>query len=311
MEYYKMRADVLPKIRFVDETVICPPYVHKRRTPGEYIIYAVKSGEMFLEEDGVSYTLREGDVCVLDRDRTHAGTKASTCGYYYIHFQSDSIELVQETERKEVAETLEQLRQKSLESKCFEYEECEDVPLWLPKHFHVDDIKVWAQMDSLLKQAAASNTHQLEGFKVLCACRVQEALILLSRCFLTQEREKRPCRMPAYYPMVQKLQEFLNREYASEITGERLEKELGGSFDYMNRVFKKVTGQTIFSYLTDVRISRAKVLILHTPMRMREICERVGYPDVYYFSRVFKKNVGMPPAAFARAAQADEKVAVG
>lgn len=311
MEYYKMRADVLPKIRFVDETVICPPYVHKRRKPGEYIIYVVKSGEMFLEEDGVSYTLREGDVCVLDKDRTHAGTKASTCGYYYIHFQCSSIELVQEKESGAVTAQLEQHRQRSLKSKCFEYEECEEVPLWLPKYFHVDDVKVWAQRDSLLKQAVESNYHQLEGFKVLCACRVQEALILLSRCFLTREREKYPRRMPAYYPTVQKLQEFLNREYASEITGERLEKEFGGSFDYMNRVFKKVTGQTIFSYLTDVRISRAKVLILHTPMRMREICERVGYPDVYYFSRVFKKTAGMSPAAFARAAQVNEKVAIG
>ncbi len=303
-----MRADVLPKIHFVDETVICPPYVHKKRKPGEYIIYIIKSGEMFLEEDGKAYTLKEGDFCILDQDRTHVGTKASTCGYYYIHFSREDICLVEEKCAGEVIEQMQKERQKSLKSKCFAYEECENVPLWLPKYFHIPDMKTRVLLDGILKQAIESNYHPLEGYKVLCACRVQEALILLSRCFLTVEREKYPRRMPSYYPTVQKLQEWLNREYASEISGARIEEEFGGNFDYMNRVFKKVTGQTIFSYLTGVRISHAKILILHTPMRMREICERVGYPDVYYFSRVFKKTVGMSPAAFAAAAQVEEEI---
>ena len=48
---------------------------------------------------------------------------------------------------------------------------------------------------------------------------------------------------------------YLNREYAGDITGQLLEKEFGGNFDYMNRTFKKVTGQTIFRYLNRVRIN--------------------------------------------------------
>lgn len=301
-----MRADVLPKIHFVDETVIRPPYVHKKRRPGEYIVYVVKSGEMFLEEDGVAFTLREGDVCVLDKARTHVGTKASTCGYYYIHFQSSRIEAHRERYEGELAERMQKQRQKSLKSKCFSYEACENVPLCLPKHFHIEDFKVQAGILELLRQATEANYHQLEGYKTMCACRVQEAFILMSRSFLSAERKKSAGRLPVYYPTVQKLQEWLNREYATPISGERLEQEFGGNFDYMNRIFKKVTGQTIFTYLTNVRISHAKVLILHTPMRMREVCERVGYPDVYYFSRVFKKTTGMSPAAFAAASQAEE-----
>lgn len=300
MEYYQTRADLLPRIHFVDDTEIFPPYVHKRRRPGEYIIYLIKSGEMFLKEGEVTYTLQEGDCIVLDQDRIHAGVKASTCAYYYIHFKSDEMKLKTEQQEGELAELMQQHRQRSLKSKCYEYEEeSENVPLYLPKYFHVSDRKTLTQAEGLLQQAKEAGYRQLEGYKVLQACLVQEMLILLTRSFLTAEQEKSPHQQPAYYPTVQKLQEWLNREYAGKITGGRIEQEFGGNFDYMNRVFKKVTGQTIFSYLTNVRMERAKMLLTLTPMRVREVCEQVGYPDVYYFSRVFKKTTGVSPAAFA------------
>lgn len=81
--------------------------------------------------------------------------------------------------------------------------------------------------------------------------------------------------------------------------GERLEEEFDGNFDYMNRIFKRVTGQTIFQYLTAVRMEHAKRLIAQTTMHTGVIGQEVGYPDEYYFSKVFKRNVGMSPRAYA------------
>ena len=64
-------------------------------------------------------------------------------------------------------------------------------------------------------------------------------------------------------------------------------------------IWKKVMGQTIFQYLTHIRIDHAKMLILNTSMKMSEVGRRVGFPDEYYFSRVFKKAVGVSPVAYA------------
>ena len=95
------------------------------------------------------------------------------------------------------------------------------------------------------------------------------------------------------------------------ITGKLLEKEFGGNFDYMNRVFKKVTGETIFRYLNRVRINHAETLILNTPMKMSAIGSRVGFSDEYYFSRVFKKHTGKSPTEYAREGMNGRKAAGG
>lgn len=63
-------------------------------------------------------------------------------------------------------------------------------------------------------------------------------------------------------------------------------------------VFSQETGQTFKDYLTELRISKAKELLLTSSLRSAEISEQVGYSDPHYFSTVFKKNSGYSPSEF-------------
>lgn len=304
MEFYQMRADLMPMVRFVDDTVIEPPYVHRRRKAGEYIMYFIRRGVMYLKEDEQLLTLREGDVCILDKDRTHEGVKTSTCEYFYVHFMQQDFSRMEEESAAATERLLEQ-RLRSLKSDIFEYDECSRSIIYLPKHWHVESVSIWIRLEELLQRAKQENYSPLEHYKMMCACQIQQFFMELSRAYLTAEKEKCVPSQPEYHYRVQEILEWLNREYGSEITGERLEEEFGSNFDYMNRIFKRVTGQTIFQYLTSIRINHAKMLILHTSMKMSVVGKRVGFPDQYYFSRVFKKAVGMPPAAYAKTYQAN------
>ncbi len=63
-------------------------------------------------------------------------------------------------------------------------------------------------------------------------------------------------------------------------------------------LFKKTTGETYLSYLTAVRIKKAKELLLKTNMKTYEIAEMVGIPNPRYFLRSLRKSVGMLPTDF-------------
>lgn len=301
MEFYRLSADVLPEIHFVDDTVIEPPFVHKRRKAGEYIMYVIRAGELHLAENDVPLILKEGDVCILDKDRTHVGTCATECSYFYIHFRHSDMCL---SEDEQMTEVLLELREKALKSDIFAYDACDGNVIYLPKCWHIENTGERVKLFAALEQAKQENYNPLENYKILCACQIQQIFIQISRSFLTAKQGQSTIKLPAYYAKVHSLMEWLNREYASPVTGAMLEEKFHGNFDYMNRIFKKVTGQTIFQYLTQVRINHAKMLVLHTNMRMNEVGEKVGFPDEYYFNKIFKRYVGMPPAAYGRNYQA-------
>ena len=74
--------------------------------------------------------------------------------------------------------------------------------------------------------------------------------------------------------------------------------ELGVSNSYFSSLFKKETGKTFISWLTDYRMDHAADLMLETNEKSYKIAERVGYQDANYFSYVFKKRFGMSPSKY-------------
>ena len=117
--------------------------------------------------------------------------------------------------------------------------------LYLPKRYHMSDYGSLIRVTELFNDAIGKNRRQLENYKIQLACRILEAFTEIARSYVTTETVQYMESQPRSWRLVQKILHYLNREYASDITGELLEKEFGGNFDYMNRVFKKATGETI------------------------------------------------------------------
>ncbi|MBD8499328.1 ABC transporter substrate-binding protein [Paenibacillus sp. CAU 1523] len=69
---------------------------------------------------------------------------------------------------------------------------------------------------------------------------------------------------------------------------------------YFVDLFKKTFGQSTMDYVTNVRINHAKRYLAETDCLLRDIAVKVGYKDEFYFSRKFKKEVGISPSDFAK-----------
>ncbi len=74
---------------------------------------------------------------------------------------------------------------------------------------------------------------------------------------------------------------------------------------YLVTAFKHEYGRTPIDYQMAKRLEAAKHLLLATGLRTREIAQQVGYPNEYYFSRVFKRKVGRTATAFRQEFQSD------
>ena len=86
--------------------------------------------------------------------------------------------------------------------------------------------------------------------------------------------------------------------YQKDISLDDVSREINISPYYFSKVFKEATGQNFIDYLTGLRIDKAKELLETTDMSMKEICVEVGYSNPNYFSRIFKKIVGVSPTEY-------------
>lgn len=92
--------------------------------------------------------------------------------------------------------------------------------------------------------------------------------------------------------------EYVNANYDREISLGGIAAELQLSIAYSSRLFKKSTGKNFMDYLIDLRIERAKQMLMDSAETVQRIGEKVGYMNTQSFIRIFKKNVGVTPGQY-------------
>lgn len=97
---------------------------------------------------------------------------------------------------------------------------------------------------------------------------------------------------------VEKAKAYMMEKYNKDISLDDVSREVDISPYYFSKLFKEETGENFIEYLTNIRIEKAKQLLTGSALSMKEICGEVGYADPNYFSRIFKKNVGVTPTDF-------------
>jgi AraC-like DNA-binding protein len=100
---------------------------------------------------------------------------------------------------------------------------------------------------------------------------------------------------------VQSIISFIEENYQQDIHLEEMERSLHLSKYYLVKIFKEVTGLTIFTYLYQRRINQAKALILlEQELSITDICYLVGFKHPAHFSRIFKQLIGHTPEKYRR-----------
>ncbi|MDD3796506.1 MAG: AraC family transcriptional regulator [Lachnospiraceae bacterium] len=94
--------------------------------------------------------------------------------------------------------------------------------------------------------------------------------------------------------------EYILNNYRKEISTEKQASMCMVSVSYLNRIFRRETGTTPIRYANQHRVTIAKQLLVTTDMPVEEIAEHVGYENVNYFWRVFKKATDCSPSEYRK-----------
>ncbi len=99
---------------------------------------------------------------------------------------------------------------------------------------------------------------------------------------------------------IKSVQIKLTQSATSGVDYESLSEQMGISVRTLRRNFRKKQDSSPHQFLIHERIQSARQLLLTTDIPLKEIAQRTGYSDVFYFSRQFKKITGTSPALFRR-----------
>ena len=93
---------------------------------------------------------------------------------------------------------------------------------------------------------------------------------------------------------------YIDRHLKDNITLESLAETVHLNPEYLSRMFKKITGKNIFSYINYIRINNACKLLVDTDMSVLEIAMESGYSSISNFNRYFLKIKDCTPSAYRK-----------
>ena len=93
---------------------------------------------------------------------------------------------------------------------------------------------------------------------------------------------------------------YIQQHYQEALRLEDVSSAVGFNTTYFSTLFKKETGQNFVDYLTELRINKAKELLSGDDLSVQDVAEMVGYQDLKYFSKLFKRITGVSPSDYKK-----------
>ena len=114
--------------------------------------------------------------------------------------------------------------------------------------------------------------------------------ILLSR-FVSQSQP----RITSQDDRIAKILSYISQHISEKTNLDNMAEEMCLSKDHMIRIFRQSTGETPGTYITRKKIEQAELLLITTDIPVKNIAAQLGFEDVSYFIRLFRRHLGITP----------------
>lgn len=239
-----------------------------------YEIYYLRKGERIYFINGKLYTVKSGDLIVINPQDVHRTTSSSVEKFerILINFKEDFI---------------------------------------LPKTLSCDLPFLPFSEGSQLIRFPAKDQANIEKliFQMLYECQKKEVgyipyvQLLLSKLLIQIYRQSLHSPPIVDTPMSRRIEEittYLNEHFHEKLTLNQVADQFFVSPSYLSRTFKKFTGFNFSEYVQAIRMREARRLLIESNQKVIEIAEKVGYPTIAHFNKTFRKHTGFSPTQFRK-----------
>lgn len=130
--------------------------------------------------------------------------------------------------------------------------------------------------------------------------RVEELQGAIQKCYQELTKYEKEEDNPIISDVIEQIKSYALHNLDKKITLRDLAKMYHVNESYLSNTFSKMEGETITSYITKCKMTRAQQLIRISDLKMNAIAMMVGYDDLHYFTRVFKKTTGQSPSEYRK-----------
>ncbi|MFV0364094.1 MAG: response regulator [Suipraeoptans sp.] len=113
-------------------------------------------------------------------------------------------------------------------------------------------------------------------------------------------KEYRDAKIAEEAKPIKEAKEYISRYFNTLLTLEEVSRQVGFNPAYLSSLFKKETGKNFLEYITETRINKAKQLLITANDPLADVAWAVGYSDIKYFSKIFKRIVGLAPSEYRK-----------
>lgn len=241
-----------------------------------YELYGLVSGERLYFIQDKTYSVRQGQLVLIDKRLLHKTMSAGTPAHERVLVSFDDAFL----SAPELAAVFRSGR---------------PVIRFDPR----GQTNAWHIMRRMEQEFAGRGLYRHAMLRAL----LEQLIVLCARAAETMPDAETP--PSPIHPKVTEMIKLLNERFAEPLDLSAAARSAGLSPSYASRMFKRGTGFSFVEYLNHIRVREAQRLLRETDLKVIRIAEETGFQNIAHFGRVFKQISGRTPLAYRRQARSE------
>ena len=242
-------------------------------------VFMINGNAVFHIENS-DYALSAGDILIIPAETLYSAKTESSCEYFFFHFSG-------KIEQTETVPTFSPINN----SFSFNLPKCSHEYIFF--NLIISDKALFNKIYTSIINCIEYRSYLTHSGRLLVDAEFRKIMLMIGEIAEKTHNYHMP-------PILEKMIIYIKKNLTKPLSLSEVSLQCSVSAPYAARIFKKHLNMTASEYINSEKLYYACELIKNTNMNISEIADYLGYSDVFYFSKIFKRMFGKSPSGWRR-----------